>query len=174
MLRLIIDLADEGTQAVAARVCRQWSEVALDSLWRHAWLFDLLSLISPLDLFDGFFVSGRLTVLSREKTLNITVIQVFAHPYEPKWERFDYHASRVRSILWDDTDSPPPESDTGTPLSPAVFDSIRSERPCFASHFPRLKKIDWSINWDVTGRQLPMLVGSSLDILELSRTVLMR
>lgn len=54
VLALIFSHLDNRSVARAARVCKQWSDVALDTLWYHVTDFKpLLSLLAPITTYEN-------------------------------------------------------------------------------------------------------------------------
>lgn len=61
LLDMIFRFLDDASNASNARVCRQWSEIALDTLWRDVDdLYRLFGLLAPLrkvnDQEDGLLL----------------------------------------------------------------------------------------------------------------------
>lgn len=49
LLDMVFRFLDDGSNTSNARVCRQWSEIALDTLWREVNdLYRLFGLLAPL------------------------------------------------------------------------------------------------------------------------------
>ncbi|KAG8915897.1 hypothetical protein FRC00_008438 [Tulasnella sp. 408] len=92
VLSLIFSNGSPETQAACARVCKKWSEVALDELWRELEdIYPLLRLLIPFeDFFDeyGHDVLYEVDTLERLRTAD--------------WPRFRQYATRVKSIEYDE------------------------------------------------------------------------
>jgi F-box-like len=59
LLDMIFRFLDDASNASNARVCRQWSEIALDTLWRDVNdFFRLFGLLAPLRKLDDHEDSG--------------------------------------------------------------------------------------------------------------------
>lgn len=56
VIQNIFELADQSTQVAGARVCRNWSTRALDSLWSS--LESVVPLLQVMFLSDGTFQKG--------------------------------------------------------------------------------------------------------------------
>ncbi|KAH9850858.1 hypothetical protein C2E23DRAFT_833106 [Lenzites betulinus] len=119
ILELVFSFLDQRKDvAKTALVCRNWSEVALDNLWRDVdnihRLFGLLAPIQP----DEF---------SREDG--------FERPLEPvDWARFSRYARRVRALSSSNIE----ELLHGR----VVFDEVARTRPTL-NILPRLSKLSW-------------------------------
>ncbi|KAG8964847.1 hypothetical protein FRC00_000882 [Tulasnella sp. 408] len=83
------------TQAVCACVCKKWSEVALDELWRDLeHIYPLLKLVIPSELlYEEYYRYEEYgeEKFTREKTLGLL--------QGADWPRFRQYASRVRFII---------------------------------------------------------------------------
>ncbi|KAH8109617.1 hypothetical protein DFH11DRAFT_1730892 [Phellopilus nigrolimitatus] len=90
LLDVIFDFATRDTKARCARVCKSWSNVALDSLWKSMdSVRPALSLLSPMvEEVPGF----------GEKSRELK----FARKVRPKdWARFNVYAARIRHLRLD-------------------------------------------------------------------------
>ncbi|KAF9524767.1 hypothetical protein CPB83DRAFT_773231 [Crepidotus variabilis] len=85
LLDLIFGLVDTPSNAVNARVCKAWSSIALDALWREVDdLPRLFSLLAPLQ---------RIGTTSEE--------YFFAElPDAARWKRFEKYSSRIRRFAY--------------------------------------------------------------------------
>ncbi|KAI0656166.1 hypothetical protein C8Q70DRAFT_1015605 [Cubamyces menziesii] len=121
ILELVFSFLDGGEKSRCACVCKQWSEVALDALWRDVddlrRLFGLLALIeSPLAPED----SDR-----------------FVRPIEPSdWSRFMRYARRIRTL------SVLPADDERI-RGAHVFDEVARTRTTF-NILPKLSTLTWT------------------------------
>lgn len=59
LLNIFESTADKRTLAIAAAVCRAWSDLALDVLWKTVEIKHLLQLLSPLKIVNDQCVSVR-------------------------------------------------------------------------------------------------------------------
>ncbi|KAJ3493843.1 hypothetical protein NMY22_g20155 [Coprinellus aureogranulatus] len=85
---LIIGELDDEDLTIAARVCKQWSEVALGHLWETQ--TDLRPLFNLL--------------ASKGYELKHNKLDLVGLPTERAWHRFFHYSKRVKSLAFDDTD----------------------------------------------------------------------
>ncbi|KAI0701095.1 hypothetical protein BC835DRAFT_1411705 [Cytidiella melzeri] len=92
ILALIFSNLDNRSVARAARVCHQWSDVALDTLWHVVTdIRPLLSLLAPLTSYE-----------SRRQAQGVVTYWKFRRSLGPSdWTRFDRYSHRVREIMFD-------------------------------------------------------------------------
>ena len=77
LLSLTFSYATPGTQAAAARVCRAWSELALDELWRELeWPGYAFELLAPFDS-DDLPHGGRTHVCFYLQVLALLIVDKF-------------------------------------------------------------------------------------------------
>ncbi|GLB38865.1 hypothetical protein LshimejAT787_0600270 [Lyophyllum shimeji] len=115
---MIFQFLDEASNASNARVCKQWSELALDTLWKEVSdLHRLFSLLSPLESMTG----GQ---------------WAFARPLESSdWRRFERYRRRIRSLSYR-------TSDAARVLHQSVFDDIARSRTSL-DILPSLHSLEW-------------------------------
>ncbi|KIP01120.1 hypothetical protein PHLGIDRAFT_131365, partial [Phlebiopsis gigantea 11061_1 CR5-6] len=115
LLTLILSFLDDRSLARSARVCKQWTDVALDALWHTVTdLRSLLGLLAPLT--GEKKATGRLAQYTYIK---------FKRPLQPRdWRRFDHYAHRVRAFAIDDRRP----AAKGRQIDPSVYAEI--ERTC--------------------------------------------
>ncbi|KAG8945177.1 hypothetical protein FRC04_001156 [Tulasnella sp. 424] len=89
LLLAIFSVADDDVLLAAATVCRKWSTLALDCLWR-----DLKSVYPLLVL---------VYLSTREDLLHDSDEESLQCPSTTDWERYDAYAARIRSITSDDS-----------------------------------------------------------------------
>ncbi|KAH0835433.1 hypothetical protein J3R83DRAFT_9064 [Lanmaoa asiatica] len=100
LLDIIFNFLDRDTNVTNACVCKRWSEIALDVVWKEVDdLLDLFRLLKPIS-FQLEYVSGlRLLLLCQTPTSSSYLPQCFdTLPEASDWSRFEKYASRVRSF----------------------------------------------------------------------------
>ncbi|KAJ8583878.1 hypothetical protein M405DRAFT_774890, partial [Rhizopogon salebrosus TDB-379] len=86
LLNNILSLMDRDESAVNARVCKQWSDIALDLIWREVvGLARLLELLKP-----GYNRNHRFNAFDDDRPPNLR-----------DWERFQKYANRVRILRYE-------------------------------------------------------------------------
>ncbi|KAG9045732.1 hypothetical protein FS837_005754 [Tulasnella sp. UAMH 9824] len=93
VLSVIFSYASPETQAACAGVCKKWSPVALDELWRD--LEDIYPLLKLLIRFEDFIDEYGHDVLYQDEMLELL--------RAADWRRFRQYATRVRSIEYDES-----------------------------------------------------------------------
>ncbi|KAI0628309.1 hypothetical protein C8Q77DRAFT_1068263 [Trametes polyzona] len=127
ILELVFTFLEETDTSICACVCRTWSEVALDSLWRDVNdLRRLFNVLAPIVAIGG--PEDAEAAASHER---------FSRPLEPgDWARFSRYARRVRNL------SVPPSNDTRL-RGPDVFDEIARTRTAL-DILPKLTSLSWT------------------------------
>ncbi|KAJ3571457.1 hypothetical protein NP233_g3739 [Leucocoprinus birnbaumii] len=121
LLDTIFRLLDDKSNFSNALVCHAWSEIALDTLWRHVNnLHRLFNLLSPLQERDD---GSRKFEFTR-------------FPGSDDWKKFQKYAKRVRVLEYDEEKQNPA-------LSQSVFDDIARTRTSFAI-LPNVHTISWN------------------------------
>ncbi|KAH8101062.1 hypothetical protein DFH11DRAFT_1751534 [Phellopilus nigrolimitatus] len=88
LLGTIFLFSDQSSQARCARVCRLWSPIALETLWKVVYsMKDLFSLISPLYVWEEDLESKARTLQLRDWIRS------------ESWTRFNRYASLVRTLF---------------------------------------------------------------------------
>ncbi|KAI0350798.1 hypothetical protein OH77DRAFT_1488555 [Trametes cingulata] len=120
ILELVFSFLEAKDHARCVCVCKIWSEVALDTLWRDVDdLRRLFSVLAPIEPGEAPGLPDH-----------------FQRPLEPSdWARFMRYARRVRSL------SVTPETD-GRLHGALVFDEIARTRTTF-NILPRLSSLSW-------------------------------
>ncbi|KAI0773038.1 hypothetical protein BD413DRAFT_690697 [Trametes elegans] len=139
ILELVFSFLETKDAAQCARVCKGWSAIALDSLWRDVddlhRLFSLLAPIVARETPDCPDVNA-LPVVSVVSCGSAQTSQHFSRPLEPAdWGRFMRYARRVRSF------SALPSDDERL-HGPPIFDEIARTRPTF-NVLPKLSSLSW-------------------------------
>ncbi|KAJ2932398.1 hypothetical protein H1R20_g4700, partial [Candolleomyces eurysporus] len=121
LLDMVIHDLDKGTLTKAARVCKDWSSVALGHLWEtQTDLLPLFKLLAP----NGFEL--------KENKMAFKDL-----PLENNWRRFCEYSNRVKSLTVDDTDE----------RYTYLFDAFARLRPFHLGQngnlFPSLRKFEW-------------------------------
>ncbi|PFH47527.1 hypothetical protein AMATHDRAFT_67573 [Amanita thiersii Skay4041] len=119
LLDMVFNYLEPFSNAVNARVCKRWSEVALDTLWREVDdMHRLCTLLAPLYVGDD----------SEYK---------FARILETAdWKRFERYSRRVRRLSYR------PELQCKPQLSQSVFDDIARTRTTL-SVLPNMHSLEW-------------------------------
>ncbi|KAF5362063.1 hypothetical protein D9756_002838 [Leucocoprinus leucothites] len=120
LLDTIFKSLDNNSNLTNALVCRSWSEVALDALWRHVDdLHRLFNLLAPLRVKEG----------------DLKQVEFSRLPESSDWKRFQKYSKRVRELEYD-------ESRHSPTLCQSVFDDIGRTRTSFAI-LPSVHTINW-------------------------------
>ncbi|KAG8989718.1 hypothetical protein FRB90_002111, partial [Tulasnella sp. 427] len=138
LLELILSFASQSELVKSAIVCKFWSMLALDRLWKDLdSVFPLLELVvtrellNVLDSSDADFVQRLSLALSRSD-----------------WSRFRSYANRVRSLSHDDTnhyrgnETPPCLTSVATAL-------IYLHHP-YGNFLPNIKELQWASSRSAT------------------------
>ncbi|KAG8914850.1 hypothetical protein FRC00_010336 [Tulasnella sp. 408] len=119
---MIFSVSKAPELARSARVCKNWSDPALDELWR-----DLQSVFPLLQLV----MDSELTQTASVGPADLEAVSIALADVD--WPRFCSYAKRVQVLYFDDTffqDS-------------ALVEAICLHHPYGPSLLPRLKKLDW-------------------------------
>ncbi|KAI0338825.1 hypothetical protein BDW22DRAFT_1362548 [Trametopsis cervina] len=131
LLSLIFSFLDDRSVSRAARVCQQWSDIALDVLW-HV-VHDprsLFSLLAPLNTYEQRTSSGTASIMKFRRPLMLS-----------DWERFDRYAHRVRAVNFDCRRG----KMRGRQLDQSVYDEM--VRTCPRREIiPKLQTMTWYMN----------------------------
>ncbi|KAI0668069.1 hypothetical protein C8Q78DRAFT_1048133 [Trametes maxima] len=129
ILELVFSFLCAKDNAVCARVCKGWSEVALDTLWRE---------VDDLRRFFGLLAPVETAV---DSTGTPEYYEHFRRPLEPAdWIRFMRYATRVRKLLV----LPAEDSHLRGHL---VFDEIARTRSTL-NILPKLSSLTWESGLD--------------------------
>lgn len=126
ILELIFTFLDAETNTVNALVCRKWSELALNNVWRDVSdlrrLFSLLAPMrnAPLSRYDRTYRDEY--TFTRSLDVN-------------DWERFKFYARRVRSLSLD-------EDEDSICVAKEAFDEIGRARVTL-NVLPNLRSLTW-------------------------------
>lgn len=140
----------QSANAVSARVCRRWSEPAIDHLWLSLpSLFPLLRVLLPLVIVDG----------ARDFDYDAP---------QPNWERFWARSARVRTLKHDDNGRPgsiDSARDLKGRIAPGVIPYLLLHQSWADSGrflLPNLKNLEWTTYWAQSLLQLPYLTSPNL------------
>ncbi|KAG8916781.1 hypothetical protein FRC01_002872 [Tulasnella sp. 417] len=150
LLTLVFYFSQLADVATSARVCKGWSDTALNYLWR-----DLDSVFPLLELlFDINLIKGKPGSFMLKKLINVLG--------NADWDRFHSYGKRVRSLEFDEAWTY--REDPQTPeLDPMIVAVLCLHHPFGASFLPRLQKL----NWATEGSALSMLPFLSGELKEL-------
>ncbi|KAF8637721.1 hypothetical protein AX17_002624 [Amanita inopinata Kibby_2008] len=148
LLDMIFSYLDLSSNATNARVCKRWSDVALDTLWREVEdIYRLCSLLAPLHVTDNsdYVSAGHLTmplvrwrrqILRGANPLCRMPLQKFTRiPESNDWKRFERYSRRIRRLCYR-------PKDAKLPLAQSVFDDIARTRTSFAI-LPSMHTLEW-------------------------------
>ncbi|KAG9015243.1 hypothetical protein FRB90_004863 [Tulasnella sp. 427] len=150
LLDIVLSFCSAHDLTSAARVCKIWSEVALDHLWASMTsmvpLYTVLPCIHRIPDGKGYYLIDSLN--------------------DQQYRRFQYYAKRVRTFNLPETETPIPVS-----LSFTLHQRCAVLRA--GPLFPRLASIEWVIDNDVENsvvflQTLMLFTSSSLRTLKLS------
>ncbi|KAG9026434.1 hypothetical protein FS837_004616 [Tulasnella sp. UAMH 9824] len=146
ILIMILAMVDKPTQAIAARVCRRWNEVALSHLWRLMdSVFPLLKLLAPLEYFCQFQYHKD-DLLKRLGAVD--------------WNRFHHYAVHVRSLTHVETKQTPR-------LDAEAAAAMLFRHPFGSSLLPNLQEVYWTFSHEESTMFALAFMGPELDVLEL-------
>ncbi|KAF8068083.1 hypothetical protein FPV67DRAFT_1669950 [Lyophyllum atratum] len=119
LLDIIFRFLDDASNTSNARVCKQWSELALDALWKDVRdLRRLFSLLAPLE------------------AITVDEAYGFTRPLETSdWRRFERYCRRIRTLSY-------LSSEAGYTLHESVFDDIARSRMSL-DILPCLHALEW-------------------------------
>lgn len=141
----ILSYSEKRDLAVAARISRAWSGVALDCLWRKIdSILPLLETLSPI-------------VMTDEHKCNFT-----GKPSHSSWERFQYYAPRVRCVNHKDYPSHAIKYGAQSRLFAELPTLVGPYRPENEPLLPNVQAIGWTIAEDIAlvPRILPFISPS--------------
>lgn len=160
---------DRSTNAALARVCRTWSDFAVEQLWSALpSLLPLLRVLLPLVVIDGALVSKALIKGSPPNSDPLSYSQDFDQEAgQPNWPRFWALASRVREFEQYDG---PGEGIVRSPtqlhgrISPNVIPYLLVHLPWTGQQFllPKLTTLQWSVSWEHSMHQLCHFMSPTL------------
>lgn len=131
LLDLVFRFLDDASNAFNARVCLQWSEIALDTLWKDVNDFHrLFGLLAPLRKMDD----REDYVLQKPDDYGEYTFVRF--PESGDWKRFEKYSRRVRCLLYN-------AADAEHPLHHSVFDDIARTRTSL-NIFPNTHTLGWN------------------------------
>ncbi|KAG9010552.1 hypothetical protein FRB93_003820 [Tulasnella sp. JGI-2019a] len=144
ILSQVLDFAGDSDKVASALVCRTWSSVALDAVWR-----DLKNLVQLL------YLIGDVKAVHNLETMELEFSQSLE---ETDWARFDSYAARVISLNWDSQ---------GLSFSPTVFKQIAAARPRSDPLLPNLLAIKWVAYYDVDADHMLHFLSQSITSLHI-------
>ncbi|KAJ3500467.1 hypothetical protein NLJ89_g9781 [Agrocybe chaxingu] len=118
LLDMIFGMLDPDSNSNNARVCRQWSEIALDSLWKD------------VDRLERLF--GALAPLRRVGNGEYEFERL---PESDDWKRFEKYASRVRRLVYHSSADNPK-------IRKSVFDDVARTRTRI-DILPNMHTLQW-------------------------------
>ncbi|KAG8913133.1 hypothetical protein FRC01_004716 [Tulasnella sp. 417] len=139
LLATVFSFATRPTLGTCVQVCKLWSEVALDELWKHLdSVFPLLELVMSIDLLRNLElrVPDASQILSSELS-------------NADWSRFHSYSSRVRSISYDHEKIYRPNLITPA-IAPEAIAMLCLHRPSCHEVLPNLETLKWSTNGPTT------------------------
>ncbi|KAJ7127121.1 hypothetical protein C8R44DRAFT_874200 [Mycena epipterygia] len=122
LLDMIFGFLDDPSNAANASVCKRWSEIALDTLWREV-----------DDLHRLFAILGPLKQLGESPDAPYAFT---APPDADDWRRFEKYSRRVRRLFFH-ADSERPR------LSPTVFEDVARTRTSL-NILPNMNTLSWN------------------------------
>ncbi|KAH9474987.1 hypothetical protein JR316_0012086 [Psilocybe cubensis] len=126
LLDMVFSFLEPPSNAVNARVCRRWSEIALDALWKDVRDLELLfGLLAPLRISggkDGYLEFERM-------------------PDSSDWKRFDRYTKRVRRVEYD-------ALGCKIPLHKSVFDDVARTRTRL-DILPNMHTLHWKASLEL-------------------------
>ncbi|KAG8925657.1 hypothetical protein FRC00_003786, partial [Tulasnella sp. 408] len=140
LLSLVFSFFQSADLATSARVCKWWSDTALNELWRDLYsVFPLLELVLDLSLIKEEITSSMFEKLN----------EVLA---DADWNRFRSYATRVRSLRFDENEAY--RSDPHSPdLDSPVVGILSLHHPFGTVFLPHLQKLNW-----ITERSAPSIL----------------
>ncbi|KAJ6544789.1 hypothetical protein DFH09DRAFT_873070, partial [Mycena vulgaris] len=121
---MIFGFLDDPSNAANASVCKRWSEIALDTLWREV-----------DDLHRLFGILGSLIQLGETPTPD-SPYAFMAAPDADDWRRFQKYSQRVRRLSFHAEHGP-------CRLSPTVFEDVARTRTSL-NILPNLNVLSWA------------------------------
>ncbi|KAJ7494625.1 hypothetical protein B0H11DRAFT_910388 [Mycena galericulata] len=131
LLDMVFGFLDNPSNAANASVCRRWSEIALDTLWRDV-----------NDLYRLFGILRPLRQLGESPDPDDPHAFIVP-PDADDWQRFEKYSRRVRRLSFD-SDSEHPR------LSPTVFEDVARTRTNL-DILPNVNTLSWHapLSWSV-------------------------
>ncbi|KAG8944663.1 hypothetical protein FRC04_001627 [Tulasnella sp. 424] len=137
LLANVLSFATHSALASCAVVCKPWSEVALDYLWRDLdSVFPLLELVMDIHLLDDLGFSGDLGLERFSNMLS-----------GADWSRFQIYAGRVKHLSYENGE--PYRNDWTPSLDPNGIALLCLRSPSGLVLLPRLKTLEWSTDESV-------------------------
>ncbi|KIO23774.1 hypothetical protein M407DRAFT_26773 [Tulasnella calospora MUT 4182] len=147
----------DSTRAAAARVCRSWSSLALDVLWRDMESpIPLLQVLSPLqpkqtpeqdgETYDDWDFANGL--------------------FDVDWTRFHSYATRIRTLVYRLND--PAIGSKNNCLSPRALERVALLYPQGRCLVPNIQELRCHVTWDEAVQTIPAFVGPNLKTLAMS------
>ncbi|KAG8944664.1 hypothetical protein FRC04_001628 [Tulasnella sp. 424] len=156
LLANVLSFATESTLVSCAVVCKPWSDIALDYLWRDLdSVFPLLELVMDIHLLEGLESSGYLGLERLSSMLS-----------GADWSRFQFYAGRVKSLSYDDEN--PYRSERTPRLDPNGIALFYLHSPSGLTFLPRLRTLKWFTS-ESAAPMLPFL-SPQLESLEVELT----
>ncbi|EGN97651.1 hypothetical protein SERLA73DRAFT_57380 [Serpula lacrymans var. lacrymans S7.3] len=117
---MVFTFMDRESNVTNACVCKHWSDIALDLLWKNVDnLLQLINLLAPVHISRGYYMFVKL-------------------PDANAWLRFQHYAKRVRTLRFCDN-----TEDTGVQLRlRPIFDDIARTRTAL-DILPNLHTLEW-------------------------------
>ncbi|KAJ7650397.1 hypothetical protein FB45DRAFT_17131 [Roridomyces roridus] len=130
LLALVFQFLDPESQCAGLLVCKRWSEIALDALWR---VVD--------DLHRLFSILGPLHQPEDHAGADVPYAFVSA-PNADDWARFEKYSRRIRRLMYN--------SESVPRLSPTVFEDLARTRTSL-NLAPNVNMLSWlaPLRWSV-------------------------
>ncbi|KAG8950574.1 hypothetical protein FRC04_007393 [Tulasnella sp. 424] len=157
----IFAASDNSTRAVSARVCRSWSNLALDVLWRDMNSpIPLLQILSPLQ-------PKQTPADAEQPEGEIYEDWDFANGlFDVDWTRFHSYATRIRTLIYRSSD--PAIGSRNNCLSPRALERVALLYPHGRCLVPNIQELTCHVTWDETVQTIPAFVGPNLKVLGMS------
>ncbi|KAG8968652.1 hypothetical protein FRC05_001458 [Tulasnella sp. 425] len=135
----ILSFASNSTLASCAVVCKPWSRVALDELWRNLdSVFPLLELVVDMEMLRD--LDSPTPTVSQRLSSKLSRVD---------WSRFQVYAGRVRRLSYDDEDLY--RDDSTVPRLPSkAIAMLCFHRPSGIALLPNLETLKWSSSRSAT------------------------
>ncbi|KAG8997132.1 hypothetical protein FRB90_012572 [Tulasnella sp. 427] len=138
VLSMIFSLLSPEDLASCARVCRRWSETALDELWRE--IDDVHQLLCFVVKSDPFFDSEE--QMNQEGPYGLS---------DGDWLKFNRYAARVRTLRFRELAIVPSDEDLAR---------LCLRHPFGTSFTPNIRRIDWEITHSESTFIMPFISES--------------
>ncbi|KAG8924040.1 hypothetical protein FRC00_005570 [Tulasnella sp. 408] len=153
----IFSVSTDSTRAAAARVCRSWSTLALDVLWRDMQSpIPLLQILSPLQPKQTPEQDGE---TYKDWDFENGLV-------DADWTRFHYYATRIRTLVYHINDAA--IGSKNNCLSPRALERAALLYPYGRCLVPNIQELRCHVTWDEAVQTIPAFVGPKLKALTMS------